>query len=81
MKSACRKALLLLTLPLALTACVQNSTEIGKDLIDKSLLYDTYTVEFPIEDIRLRRAAGPTTCRVSPTPASPSAPSGTRPSA
>ena len=56
MKSAFRKALLL-TLPLvALTACVENSPEIGKDLIDKSLLYDTYTVEFPIEDIRLRRA-------------------------
>ena len=56
MKSACRKALILLALPFALTACVQNSTEIGKDLIDKTLLYDTYTVEFPIEDIRLRRA-------------------------
>ena len=56
MKSACRKALLLLALPFALNACVKTSTEIGKDLIDKSLLYDTYTVEFPIEDIRLRRA-------------------------
>ena len=56
MKSACRKALILLALPFALTACVQNNTEIGKDLIDKTLLYDTYTVEFPIEDIRLRRA-------------------------
>ncbi len=56
MKSACRKALLLLALPFALAACVKTSSEIGKDLIDKSLLYDTYTVEFPIEDIRLRRA-------------------------
>ena len=56
MKSSCRKALLLTALPLAFAACVQTSSEIGKDLIDKSLLYDTYTVEFPIEDIRLRRA-------------------------
>ena len=56
MKSAFRKALLL-TLPLvALTACVENSPEIGKDLIDKTLLFDTYTVEFPIEDIQMRRA-------------------------
>ena len=56
MKSACRKALLLAVLPLALASCVKTSSEIGKDLIDQSLLYDTYTVEFPIEDIRLRRA-------------------------
>ena len=56
MKSACRKALLLAVLPFALTACFKTSTEIGKDLIDQSLLYDTYTVEFPIEEIRLRRA-------------------------
>ncbi|MBR5107704.1 MAG: hypothetical protein IK098_06675 [Bacteroidales bacterium] len=55
MKRAFRKALLC-TLPLALTACFQTSTEIGKDLIDKTLLFDTYTVEFPIEDILLRRA-------------------------
>ena len=56
MKPAFRKALLL-ALPLAaLTACVKNSPEIGKDLIDKTLLFDTYTVEFPIEEIRLRRA-------------------------
>ena len=45
-----------LAFPLALSACVNVSGELGKDLIDKSLLYDTYTVEFPIEDIRLRRA-------------------------
>ena len=56
MKSACRKALILAALPLALSACIKTSTEIGKDLIDQSLLYDTYTVEFPIEDIHLRRA-------------------------
>ena len=55
MKSAFRKALLL-ALPLVLPACVKTSTELGKDLIDKSLLFDTYTVEFPIEDIRLKRA-------------------------
>jgi len=55
MNSAFRKALLLL-LPLALAACVKTSTELGKDLIDQSLLYDTYTIEIPIEDIRLRRA-------------------------
>ena len=56
MKSACRKALILAALPLALASCIKTSTEIGKDLIDQSLLYDTYTVEFPVEDIRLRRA-------------------------
>ena len=56
MKSACRKALLLAALPLALSACIKTSTEIGKDLIDQTLLYDTYTVEFPIETIHLRRA-------------------------
>ena len=55
MKSAFRKALLLV-LPLLLPACVKTSSELGKDLIDKSLLYDTYTVEFPIDDIRLCRA-------------------------
>ena len=56
MKSAFRKAALSLALPLALTACVKTSGELGKDLIDKSLLFDTYTLEFPLEDIRLRRA-------------------------
>ena len=56
MKSACRKALILAALPFALASCFKTSTEIGKDLIDQSLLYDTYTVEFPIEEIRLRRA-------------------------
>ena len=56
MKSACRKALLLAALPLALSACIKTSSEIGKDLIDQTLLYDTYTVEFPIETIHLRRA-------------------------
>ena len=56
MKPAFRKALLLALPLVALTACVENSPEIGKDLIDKTLLFDTYTVEFPIEDIRMRRA-------------------------
>ena len=56
MKSAFRKAFLLGLSLAALTACVESSDEIGKELIDKSLLYDTYTVEFPVEDIRLRRA-------------------------
>ena len=56
MKSAFRKALLLALPLVALTACVENSPEIGKDLIDKTLLFDTYTVEFPIEDIQMRRA-------------------------
>ena len=56
MKSAFRKALIAAALPFALASCVKTSSEIGKDLIDLTLLYDTYTVEFPIEDIRLRRA-------------------------
>ena len=56
MKSACRKALILAVLPFALASCFKTSTEIGKDLIDQSLLYDTYTVEFPVDSIRLRRA-------------------------
>ena len=78
MKSACRKAFLLAILPFALTACFKTSTEIGKDLIDQSLLYDTYTVEFPIEEIRLRRANDLSGSR---TPVWPSAPSATRLSA
>ena len=45
MKPAFRKALLLALPLVALTACVENSPEIGKDLIDKTLLFDTYTVE------------------------------------
>ena len=55
MKSAFRSALLL-SLPLLFPSCVTSSPELGKEFIDQSLLFDTYTVEFPIEDIRLRRA-------------------------
>ena len=40
MKTAFRKALLFV-LPLVLPACVKTNPEIGKDLIDKSLLFDT----------------------------------------
>ena len=56
MKSAFRKALILAALPFVLPACVKTSSELGKDLVDLTLLYDTYTVEFPIEEIQLRRA-------------------------
>ena len=51
----------LLTLCLAaavlMTACVKVDNSLGKGLVDKSLLFDTYTVEFPLEEITMERAS------------------------
>ena len=56
MKSTLLKVATLLAVFLPLSACVRVDDELGKELIDKSLLYDTYTVEFDLEDIQLKRA-------------------------
>lgn len=46
-------ALLLLT-----GGCVKVDNSLGQGLIDKSLLYDTYTVEFPLTEIQLKSSEG-----------------------
>ena len=53
------KKLLTLCLAAAVltTACVKVDNSLGKGLVDKSLLFDTYTVEFPLEQITLERAS------------------------
>ena len=51
-----KKAALLLCSALSLTACVTVDNELGKELLDKSLLYHTYTVEFDLEDIQLKHS-------------------------
>jgi len=38
-------------------ACVKVDNSLGKSLVDKSLLFDTYTVEFPLEEIRLQKSS------------------------
>ena len=40
-----------------MTGCVKVDNSLGKGLVDKSLLFDTYTVEFPLEEITLERAS------------------------
>ena len=39
---------------LILPGCVETDGSLGEGLVDKSLLYDTYTIEFPLTDIQLR---------------------------
>lgn len=41
---------------LATSACIKVDNSLGKGLVDKSLLYDTYTEEFALEDITMKRA-------------------------
>ena len=41
---------------LLLPACVKVDNSLGKGLVDKSLILDTYTVEFPLENIRMEKA-------------------------
>ena len=41
---------------LVLPGCVETDGSLGEGLVDKSLLYDAYTIEFPITDIRLMRS-------------------------
>jgi hypothetical protein len=48
-----------LTLGLAATAllagsCIKVDNSLGEDLVDKTLLFNTYTVEFNLEDIQLK---------------------------
>lgn len=40
------------------TGCVKVDNSLGQGLIDKSLLYDTYTVSFPLTEIQLRTSEG-----------------------
>ena len=49
------KKYLALCLAAALLApgCVKVDNSLGKGLVDKSLLFDTYTVEFPLEEITM----------------------------
>ena len=41
---------------IATSACIKIDNSLGKGLVDKSLLYDTYTEEFPLENITMKRA-------------------------
>lgn len=51
--------LILLAAGLSLVgACVKVDGGLGKGLVDKSLLYDTYTEEFPLEQLQMKHAAG-----------------------
>ena len=49
-----RTFVLLLAALLASAACVQVDNSLGKGLVDKSLLYDTYTEEFPLTQIKMK---------------------------
>ena len=51
------KALALAAAAASLSACVTVDNSLGKDLVDTSLLYDTYTVEFPLEEIMLKKSS------------------------
>lgn len=41
---------------LILPGCVETDGSLGEGLVDKSLLYDTYTIEFPLTDIQMKMA-------------------------
>ena len=45
---------LCLAAALVLPGCVKVDSSLGKGLVDKSLLFDTYTQEFPLEEIQLK---------------------------
>jgi hypothetical protein len=47
---------LCLAAALVLPGCVKVDSSLGKGLVDKSLLFDTYTQEFPLEEIQLKAA-------------------------
>ncbi len=47
-------AVLFLCAVLAASACVKVDKSLGKGLVDKSLILDTYTVTFPLEEICMR---------------------------
>ena len=45
---------LCLAAALVLPGCIKVDNSLGKGLVDKSLLFNTYTQEFPLEDIQLK---------------------------
>jgi hypothetical protein len=45
---------LCLAAALALPGCIKVDNSLGKGLVDKSLLFNTYTQEFPLEEIQLK---------------------------
>ena len=45
---------LCLTAVLVTPGCFKVDNSLGKGLVDKSLLFDTYTAEFPLEEIQLK---------------------------
>lgn len=47
---------LCLAAALVMPGCVKVDNSLGKGLVDKSLLFETYTQEFPLEDIQLKAA-------------------------
>ena len=47
----------LAALTLIASSCVKVDNSLGKSLVDKSLLFDTYTVEFPLEEIQLKKSS------------------------
>ena len=51
-----KKSFLVLALAAALAApaCIKVDNSLGKGLVDKSLIFNTYTAEFPLEDIQLK---------------------------
>lgn len=57
MRTPLKKAAFALAFALCLSACVKVDQRLGKDLIDKSLLYDTYTAEFELNDIRMAKTS------------------------
>lgn len=44
---------LCLAAALVMPGCLKVDNSLGKGLVDKSLLFDTYTVEFPLEEIAM----------------------------
>ena len=42
---------------IATSACIKIDNSLGKGLVDKSLLYDTYTEEFLLDDITMKRSS------------------------
>ena len=45
---------LCLAAALVMPGCLKVDNSLGKGLVDKSLLFNTYTAEFPLEDIQLK---------------------------
>jgi len=51
-----RTIALCLAAALLACSCVKVDKSLGKSLVDKSLLFDTYTVEFPLEEISMQKS-------------------------